>query len=85
MQVLQPFIKKLMDWGTDAIAILGQANKWLNVRRKDLHKKDMDPKLHYLCSSSLQSIDQLYEDSIIKDIKRRPRVQQNQQAGWSKG
>ena len=63
------FDQKLMDWGTDAIAILGQANKWLNVRRKDLHKKDMDPKLHYLCSSSLQSTDQLYGDSIIKDIK----------------
>ena len=63
------FDQKLMDWGTDAIAILGQANKWLNVRRKELHKRDMDPKLHYLCSSSLQSTDQLYGDSIIKDIK----------------
>ena len=29
----------------------------------------MDPKLHYLCSSSLQSTDQLYGDTIIKDIK----------------
>ena len=63
------FDQKLMEWGTDAIAILGQANKWLNVRRKDLHKKDMDPKLHYLCSSSLQSTDQLYGVSIMKDIK----------------
>ena len=63
------FYQKLMDWGTDAIAILGQANKWLNIRRKDLHKKDMDPKLQYLCSSSLQSTDQLYGDFIIKDIK----------------
>ena len=63
------FYQKLMDWGMDAIAILGQVNKWLSVRRKDLHKKDMDPKLHYLCSSSLQSTDQLYGDSIIKDIK----------------
>ena len=61
--------QKMLDWGTDAIGILGQANKWLNVRRKDLHKRDMDPKLHYLCSSALQSTDQLYGDSIIKDIK----------------
>ena len=61
------FDQKLMDWGVDAIAILGQANKWLNVRRKDLHKKDIDPKLHYLCSLSLQSTYQLYGDSIIKD------------------
>ena len=35
------FYQKLMDWGVDAIAILGQANKWLNVRRKDMYKKDM--------------------------------------------
>ena len=61
--------QKMLDWGTDAIGILGQANKWLDVRRKDLHKRDMDPKLHYLCSSALQSTDQLYGDSIIKDIK----------------
>lgn len=63
------FDQKMLDWGTDVIGILGQANKWLNVRRKELHKRDMDPKLHYLCSSSLQSTDQLYGDSIIKDIK----------------
>ena len=29
----------------------------------------MDPKFYYLCSSSLQSTDRLYEDSIIEDIK----------------
>ena len=63
------FDQKMLDWGTDAIGILGQANKWLNVRCKELHKRDMDPNLHYLCSSSLQSTDQLYGDSIIKDIK----------------
>lgn len=63
------FTQKMLDWGTDAIVILGQANKWLNIRRKDLHKRDMDPKLHYLCSAALQSTDQLYGDTIVKDIK----------------
>lgn len=63
------FSQKMLDWGTDAIAILGQGNKWLNIRRKELHKRDMDPKLHYLCSAALQSTDQLYGDTIIKDIK----------------
>lgn len=60
------------DWvekSMDIIGILGQANKWVNTRRKDLHKKDMDPRLHYLCSSSVQFTDQLYGDSIVKDIK----------------
>ena len=58
-----------LDLGAGAIGILGQANRWLNIRRRDLHKRDMDPKLHYLCSSSVQSTDQLYGDTIVKDIK----------------
>ena len=61
--------QKVLDWGTDAIGILGQANKWLNIWHKELHKQDINPKVHYLCSSSLQSTNQLYGDSIIKDIK----------------
>ena len=61
--------KQMLDWGSTAIAVLGQANKWLNVRRKESHKKDMDPKLHYLCSSSIPSSDLLYGDTMIKDIK----------------
>ena len=63
------FDPKMLEWGTDAIGVLGQANKWINLRRKDLHKRDMDPKLHYLCTSSVQYTDQLYGDSIVKDIK----------------
>ena len=61
--------KQMLDWGSTAIAVLGQANKWLNVRRKESHKKDMDSKLHYLCSSSIPSSDLLYGDTMIKDIK----------------
>ena len=60
---------KMLEWDMDAIGVLGQANKWLNVRRCELHKCDMDLKLHYLCSSSVQYTDQLYGDSIVKDIK----------------
>ena len=63
------FDSTILDLGADAIGILGQANRWLNIRRRDLHKKDMDPKLHYLCSSSVEFTDQLYGDSIVKDIK----------------
>ena len=63
------FDPKMLEWGTDAIRVLGQANKWINLRRKDLHKRDMNPKLHYLCTSSVQYTDLLYGDSIVKDIK----------------
>ena len=61
--------KQMLDWGSTAIAVLGQANKWLNVRRKESPTKDKDPKLHYLCSSSIPSSDLLYGDTMIKDIK----------------
>ena len=54
-----------LDLGADVIGILGQASRWLKVRRRDQHKRDMDPKLHYLCSSSVQSTDQLYGDTIV--------------------
>lgn len=55
--------------GTTSLGLLGQANKWLNVRRRELHKKDMDPKLHHLCSSAIPFSDLLYGDSMVKDIK----------------
>lgn len=41
----------------------------MNVRRRDIHKKDMDPKLHHLCSQNIPFTDLLYGDTMIKDIK----------------
>ena len=64
------FEEQWVDMSMDIIGILGQANKWINTRRKELHKKkDMDPRLHYLCSPLLKFTDQLYGDSIVKDVK----------------
>ncbi|XP_060602586.1 uncharacterized protein LOC132755706 [Ruditapes philippinarum] len=63
------FDKQMLEWGTSALGLLGQSNKWINIRRRELHRKDMDPKLHYLCSPSLPYTDMLYGDSMIKDIK----------------
>ena len=63
------FDEETLEWGSNALALLGQANKWLNIRRREAHKKDMDPKLHYLCSTSIPYTDLLYGDSMIKDIK----------------
>ena len=58
-----------LEMGMHALGLLGQANKWLNIRRRESHKKDMDPKLHHLCSSSVPYTDLLYGDSIVKDIR----------------
>ena len=46
----QMFDNEMLIWGTDAIGLLGQANRWINIRRRDLHKRDMDPRLHHHCS-----------------------------------
>ena len=40
-----------MEWGTNALALMGQANKLFDNQLKELHKPDLDPKYHYLCSS----------------------------------
>ena len=41
-----------LEMGMNAIGLLGQASKWIDTRRKENHKKDMDPKLHHLCASA---------------------------------
>ena len=63
------FEEKSLDMAMNAIWLLGQGNRWLNSRRKEYHKRDMDPRLHHLCSASTSFTDQLYGDSIVKDIK----------------
>ena len=63
------FEDKTLDMAMNAIGLLGQGNRWLNARRKEYHKRDMDPRLHHLCSSSTSFTDQLYGDTIVKDIK----------------
>ena len=85
---------EMKEWGSTALALLGKANIWINIRRRDLHKKDMHPSLHHLCSANTPFTDQLYGDSIIKDIKDiqeinkisknvGPGPQQLQRPGWS--
>ena len=63
------FEEKSLDMAMNAIGLLGQGNRWLNLRGKEYHKRDMDPRLHHLCSASTSFTDQLYGDSIVKDIK----------------
>ena len=55
--------------GMDALRLLGQTNKLINVRRKDLHKRILNPEYHYLCSASQKYTDRLYGDDISKNVK----------------
>ena len=37
-----------VEWGTNALALLGNANKLINNKRKESHKHDLDPKYYPL-------------------------------------
>ena len=63
-----------VEWGANAVALLGQCNKLINNKRKESHKTELDPKYHPLTSSSLPFTDYLYSDDVdvnknVKDIR----------------
>jgi len=62
---------KAIDLSTNAIALLGQTYRNINIRRKELHKSSLDPKYHYLASPSLPCTDFLYGDD--NDVNRNVR------------
>jgi len=71
-----------VEWGTNSLALLGQANKLINSRRKEMHKADLDPKYHYLASASLPFTDYLYGEDVdvnknMKDINDMQRLGRN--------
>ncbi|MES9884830.1 MAG: hypothetical protein ABW185_28625 [Sedimenticola sp.] len=63
------FDSQMVEWGTDAIGILGYAHKLVNLRRKECHKSDLDRKYHHLTSASVPFTDQLYGDDVCKNVK----------------
>lgn len=60
---------QMLEWGTDAIGILGYAHKQINLRRKESHKCDLDRRYHHLTSASVPFTDQLYGDDVCKNVK----------------
>ena len=45
---------------SNSIALLGQSNKVIHTRRKEMHKGNLDSKYHYLCSATLPYTEFLY-------------------------
>lgn len=73
-------------WGSDAIVLLGQANKMINTKRKEQHKWDLDPKYHYLASPSLPYTEFLYGEDVdfnknVREINDMSRVGRNLSRG----
>ena len=67
----QSFDEQSLALGMNAVGLLGQSSKWISLRRKECHKKDMDPRLHHLCSTATTNTEVLYGDTstIVRDIK----------------
>ena len=79
-----------MEWGTNALALMGHANKLMNNRRKEMHKPDLDPKYHYLFSSYLPFTEFLYgEDGDVnknvREINDMNRIGRNVSRGQRSG
>lgn len=60
-----------LEWGTNALALLGQANKFMNNKRKESHRFDLDPKFYPLTSPGLPFTEYLYgnETDINKNVR----------------
>ena len=75
----EDFDSQSLEWGTNALALLGQCNKVINNKRKESHKQDLDPKFYPLTSASLPYTDYLYGDETdvnrnVKDIQDMSRI-----------
>ena len=82
----------VLNLGTGALALLGQANKLLNNKRKESHKKDLDVRYHYLCSANFPFSEWLYGDDVNKNVKEiqdmnklGKNVGSNQRGGYGHG
>ena len=58
-----------VELGTNALGLLGQANKLINNKRKECHKNDLDNKYHYLTSHNFPYTDMLYGDDVNKNVR----------------
>ena len=54
---------------SDGIAMLANANKELNMRRKEMIKPDLHDDHKHLCSSSLETTSLLFGDELSKQVK----------------
>lgn len=56
---------------SNSLVLLGQSNRLINMRRKETHRADLDPKYHNLCSASVPFTDFLYGNDV--DVNKNVR------------
>ena len=62
-------VHKLLDLSTDALALLGNTNRLLNLRRRDCMKSDLRQDYVHLCSTTVPFTDYLFGDDVSKTVK----------------
>lgn len=60
---------QMLQWGSDALSILGHAHKLINFRRRESHQTDLDHRYKQLCSANVPFTDKLYGDDVCKNVK----------------
>lgn len=58
-----------LEWGSNALALLGHSFKLINNKRKENHRNDLDPRFFPLTSASLPYTENLYGDDVNKNVK----------------
>ena len=83
-----PNAQKLLDLSTDALALLGNSNRLLNLRRRDCMKSDLRQDYLHLCSTTVPFTDYLFGDDVsktVKDIQEVNRAGQKIGTSWPRG
>lgn len=76
-------LQKVLDLGTDSLALLGNTNRLLNFRRRDLMKTDLKQDYLHLCSSTVPFTDYLFGDDVTTRMKDNQEVNKaGHSIGW---
>lgn len=62
-------LQECINLALDSLGLLAQYNYKTNMKRKEIHKPDLLPEYHHLCSTNIPFSEQLYGDDISKEVK----------------
>ena len=81
-------ISEVIDSCNDSIALLGHANRQINLARREFMKPDLDSNYLHLCAQSVPYTDYLFGDDVskaAKDIEDSRKIGNRLQGGYVRG
>ena len=73
-------IQECIDLGLGSIGLMAQYNRLTNLKRKEVHRADLEQDYHHLCSPNVAFTDMLY--AYIKECERNTECQSCWQKDW---